>query len=89
MKKKTCKYSCSAHVRAIRVTPETREGGGDSQQRTSGLMTRAERLDSVFTLPFLLWSLSGMLGHVNSSRDSCSHNFFLRRSMTFEPLLAL
>lgn len=30
-----------------------------------------------------------MLGDVNKSRDSCSDSFFLRRSMTFEPLLAL
>lgn len=52
-------------------------------------MKRLKRLDSVFTFPFLLWTLSGMLGDVNSSRDSCSHSFFLRRSMTFEPLLAL
>lgn len=30
-----------------------------------------------------------MLGEVNRSRDSCSDSFFRRRSMTFEPLLAL
>lgn len=45
--------------------------------------------DSVVTLPFLLWTLRGMLGDVSRSRDSCSDSFFLSRSITLEPLLAL
>lgn len=45
--------------------------------------------DNVVTLPFLLWTLRCMLGDMSSSRDSCSHSFFLSRSITLGPLLAL
>lgn len=43
----------------------------------------------MLTLAFLWWSLRCMLGDMSSSRDSCSHSFFLSRSITLGPLLAL
>lgn len=44
---------------------------------------------SWLTFPFLLATLNAILGDMSSSRDSCSDNFFLRRSITLGPLVVL
>ena len=53
------------------------------------VLTMITRKTGGLTLPFLLCTRRAIPGEVSSRRDSCSDSFFLNRSITFDPLLAL